>query len=104
MSTITIKVSGSMVKYIKDIIPKDYEVKLIKLTDREFRFMVDYDEYSNDVDYGVDNMYRVIQVLYPYEYYAMPKYLTTKDLTRIYKNSVKYGVDFNKELISEIEV
>ena len=98
MAYMTIKVSNTMVKYIKDILPKNYSVKLVKMTDRDFRLNVDYDEYSNEVDYGTDNLYKVIKITYPDDYYANPLYFTTKELISAYRSSVKYNIDFKQEL------
>lgn len=98
----TIKISNTMLKYIKNIIPKDYSVKIVKMTDRQFRLNVDYDEYSNQSDYGIDNLYKVIKIEYPDHYYAIPKYITTKELNYIYKSSVKYDNSFESELLNSI--
>jgi hypothetical protein len=45
-----------------------------------------------------------IKVIYPYDYYALPNYLSTRDLTKIYNRSDKTYDGFMKAVLEEIEV
>ena len=48
--------------------------------------------------------FNVISVIYPPDYYAPQKYLTTKDLTNIYRKSDGSIDGFMRVLINEIEI
>lgn len=65
-----------------------YEIKQEKLPVDAFRLRVSYDVWANDGDFDFStNKFSVIKIVYPQEYFAEPKYLTTNDLCRIYKNA-----------------
>ena len=57
-----------------------------ELTRHEYAMQVDYDLYSNEIDYSPKTgRFSVIQIEYPESYYAMPKHLTTRELNRIFR-------------------
>lgn len=65
---------------------KGYKAKQVYLTADQYRWEVgdiydaeDYGDYNDD-----KRAYRAIVVLYPDDYYACPRYLTTKDLNRLF--------------------
>lgn len=76
------------------------------LSPRAFRWNVDMDDYNHEQDYDyTTDTFKVIVVEYPYDYYACPRYITTKDLTRIFNNCAdKTWGDFVKAFIEEIEI
>ena len=90
-----IKISQTMVKFIKNTLPKDHDVKLVKLTPKEYGWQVHYDgeyhaEQYGDYDYKT-GLCKAIKILYPADYYAMPNYITTKDLKDYYKEAKEQG-------------
>lgn len=86
---------------------KDYQINLIKLSEQQFNRLVDsnygYYEHSVDYDYKTSK-FNVIEVCYPYNYYACNTYLTTKDLHNIYKQSDKTYNGFIKAFFDAVEV
>jgi hypothetical protein len=93
-----------MASLIKEVMPT-YQVQQVKLDARQYKMLVDYDIYTGtgDYDYKTDT-YKVIEIIYPAEYYAMPTYINTETLKRIYKNSDKTFQGFKTELINELAV
>lgn len=84
-----VKASQVMVKELKKHI-QEYSITLEKLSERAFSLYVDIDSYKHDADYNINTgLFNVIKVSYPYECYAMPKYITTADLLKVFKNSDK---------------
>lgn len=67
-----------------------YNITQMKLTEKQFSFYVDIDSYlhTQDFDYKTEK-FNVIAVEYPLGYFANTKFLTTKDLTKIYNTSDK---------------
>lgn len=85
---------------------KDYRINLIKLSEQQFEHYVDingYYEHSVDYNYKTSK-FNVIEVCYPYDYYACNKYLTTKDLHKIYKQSDKTYNGFMQTFFECVEV
>ena len=65
-----------------------YEIKQEKLPVDAFRLRVSCDLWANDGDFDFcTNKFAVIKIVYPQEYFAEPRYLTTNDLRKIYKNA-----------------
>ena len=82
-----VKVTYPMLKLLKNALP-DYSVSLVKMPIDLYRAMVDFDEYSNYKDYSYKTeKFSVIRIDYPAEYYAMPQYLTTNILSKIFRSS-----------------
>lgn len=99
MSKIKIKVTNTMFRLIKKALPQ-YKVELVKLTEEEFKWCVDLDVWGNEVDYCYkDNTFKVIRIIYPPEWYACDKYLTTKDLEYNFKQSDKTLKGFIDEVV-----
>lgn len=106
------KITNKMVKVLKEALPKDYEVKLLKLTPDEYKNLVHYDGlYYADIcgDYDLrNNVCKVIKVIYPPDFYAMPAYITTHELKEYYNDAKKDGVvtidNYKKALFAGIEV
>lgn len=75
------------------------EASVVTMSERGYRLNVGLDaaldaEDNGDYDWAEDE-YKVIKVLYPEEYYAMPTYLTTASLTKEFR---RRGVTTEAEL------
>ena len=99
-----VKATKAMTKYLNDHI-ENITFTLEKLTEAAYRMQVDIDTYLNEIDYSIKTgLFSVIKVSYPGEYYAMPRYLTTKDLNRIFARSDHTAEGFIKAVLSDIEI
>lgn len=107
-----VKVTNPMVQLIKDALPKDHQVKLIKLDPRQYGWQVhhngaDYAESVGDYDYNT-GLCKAIQIIYPPDFYAMPAYVTTKDLKDYYKECESGGdvtlERYKKTILNNLEV
>ncbi len=66
---------------------------------------IDTDLLGNESDFeDTTNSFKVIKIVYPDNLYAMPSYLTTKGLARIYKYSDKTYDGFFREVLKAIEI
>lgn len=62
-----------------------------------------YSSYAYDMNYSTNKL-KYIKVIYPDEYYAIPTYITTMDLIRIYKHCTEKTLDaFIKEFNAEVD-
>ena len=101
-----VKVSKTMLKeilkYLKNKGDKynGYGVYYTEMNENAYAYCVDYNgRYANEIDYDYNKgVMKVLKITYPYDYYACDKYLTTRDLTRVFKNSDKTLLGFMKEL------
>lgn len=99
-----VKVSNPMIKAMKKAMPK-FRFNLLELNPESYQLKVDYDLFRNESDFNINkHIFKVIEIIYPPEYYALPRYITTRDLRRTYKNSDGSYNDFINELIKECEV
>lgn len=75
------------------------EASVVTMSERGYRLNVGLDAMLDAQDNGdydwCEDEYKVIKVLYPEEYYAMPKYLTTASLNKEYR---RRGVTTDAEL------
>lgn len=73
-----------------------------------FHFNICSEWYTSEKDYTYDrNGYHVgkyIAVFYKPEFYAMPKYITQKDLDQVFRHCDKTFDGFFKELERELEI
>lgn len=84
---------------------KNYKISRVEMSERTFSNWVDINIFDNEIDFDyINNKYNVIQVEYPPEYYAVNEYITTKDLTKIYKASNKTWAGFIAKFIEYIEI
>lgn len=98
MSKMKVKPTHKMVSCLRKIL-SGCIVDLVALTPEQFRYCVDYNDYEHEVDYDwKTSMFKVIRVIYPSEYYACDKYLTTKDLSYCLKQSDKTFNGFMSEV------
>lgn len=104
----------TMTKLLNDAIKhhniKDRQFKYETLEEDDYKMNVDYDTYNaeewGDYNYKTGK-YRVIKVLYPYEYYAMPSYLTTASLNALAKQhqgEYKNAEELAKIIIDAVEI
>lgn len=100
-----VKVSNVMIKEMKKILPENYSIYLLEMNPELYRIHIDADIFRNESDFDYKkNVFKVIQVVYPPEYYAMPRYITTNDLHKIYKHSDGTFNGFFHELKNDCEV
>lgn len=98
MSKIKVKVTNTTAKLIKKALPQ-CKIDLVKLSENEFKWLVDYDIWRNEKDYSIeDGKFKAIRIIYPQEYYACDKYITTRDLEYAFKQSDKTLNGFIDEL------
>ena len=63
----------------------------------------EYRSYNYDMNYSTNKL-RYIKVIYPDEFYALDRYITTMDLIRIYKHcTVKTLEAFIQEFNAEVD-
>lgn len=102
-----VKVSKVMVKFLNDNLlkSKGYKAVFNEITTDQYSLYVSYDimDHENDYNYNTAKM-KSIKILYPDNYYAVPRFLTTNDLVKIFKNSDKTVQGFLNELWNEIEI
>lgn len=102
-----VKVSKTMVKFLNDNLlkSKGYKAVFNEMNTNQYSFYVSYEimDHENDYNYNTAKM-KSIKILYPDDYYAVPRFLTTNDLVKIFKNSDKTVQGFLNELWNEIEI
>ena len=82
-----VMISNPMLKVIKQALKEyKYSVTLEKLTYEQYRRFVDFDVFAHMEDYNGET-FKCFRIAYPCEYYAEPQYITTRDLTKIFRNS-----------------
>lgn len=87
MSKIKVMVSNPMLKIMRAALP-DYSVSLEKMNQDVYRTRVNYDLFTalQDLDNRTGRI-KVFRIAYPADFYAIPMYITTQDLTKIFRNS-----------------
>ena len=102
-----VKVSKVMVKFLNNNLlkSKGYKAVFNEMTTDQYCLYVNYNimDHENDYNYNTGKM-KSIKILYPDNYYAVPRFLTTNDLVKIFKNSDKTVQGFLNELWNEIEI
>ena len=100
-----IQVTKTMVNTLKKHLPKGYKIEYTTVNRDSFAWLVDLHTYKHEIDYDfMIDAFKVIVISYPDNYYACNKYITTIDLTRIFKKSDKTLDGFIKDFIEYIEV
>lgn len=102
-----VKVSKVMTNFInKNVLNgTEFKANYHEITTDIYGVLVHYDVISHGNDFNEKNgKMKVIEITYPDEYYAMPKYLTTNDLVRVFRESDKTVESFCKCLWKEIEI
>ena len=83
---------------------KDYTIEYTEKSTRDYEWSVDIDSFNHENDYDfLKDRFKVIKVIYPADYYACNKYLTTNDLLKCFKKSDKTYNGFIAEVKNEIE-
>ncbi len=101
-----VKVSKVFAKFINDTAKElgfKCEAQVVTMSERGYRLNVGLDaaldaEDNGDYDWAEDE-YKVIKVLYPEEYYAMPTYLTTASLTKEFRRRGVTNADELKQMV-----
>lgn len=108
MTKMKVRVSNVMAKYIQKLEP-EYSVSVAKVDKNTYENITGdtvYDAWSYGDSYlntKGEEVFKVLRINYPDEYYAMPKYLTTQMMNEEYRRhkAINNG-DFDtfiKELI-----
>lgn len=83
---------------------KDYEIEYQEMTEQVYSYCVDIDSFKHENDYDfITNKFKVIKIIYPADYYALPSYLTTNDLLKCFEKSDKTYNSFIEKVKDEIE-
>lgn len=106
MANIQIKTS----KRLADLLNKNngkYTIYQKQMTQSQFNWYVDGSgSFDNDIDFNYNTgKYNVLAVEYPAEYYACNRYITTKDLHKIFNTCKEKTLDcFIKAFNEYIEI
>lgn len=104
-----VKATKKMAMEIKKALKNDenfmgYSVDFQNLSSSQFAWLVG-SCWDNEQDYNINtNTFNTICITYPYNYYANNKYLTSKDLLRVFKTCNKTFDGFINDLKSYIEI
>lgn len=83
-----------------------YRAEVETMSQTKYGWCVDSDLWGNEQDMFFDDdgnyMFKVIKVLYPYEYYATPMYLTTKRLNEEFRRNGVKTVEQLEMLIKDL--
>lgn len=103
-----VKATNPMTKLINNYfisIGSDYRATLEKLTPEQFERVVDFDLFRNTTDYNANTRkFQAIRISYPAGYYALDKYITTRELLTAFRESDKTAAGFLKNLYKIIEI
>ena len=84
----------------------DMKIEYHEMSYEAYSTFVSYDtlEHTNDWNFE-KSVFKVLRIIYPEEYYAMPQYATTNDLQRILRNTSKNTLEeFVNEFYKEYQV
>ena len=89
----------------KDAKFKNYEAQLVKMTEGQYRWSVgdvwdawDYGDYSY-----TDGKCSAIVIIYPLDFYACDRYITTRELLELFNKSDKTADGFLQKIKDAIE-
>lgn len=84
---------------------KDYEIEFCEMDENTYRWYVDLDAWWTECDdFNLKTgKFNAIRVIYPPDYCACNKFITTKDLNKIYLRSDKTYAGFFADVLEEIE-
>ena len=98
-----VKVTAKMAKEITK--RTGFNATLEKLNCNNYQWYVSGDPDANIQDYDIETgLFSAIRIDYPAEYYACPRYLTTRELKKIYYTSNGSAEDFFRAVRNEIEI
>ena len=99
--SVTKKMAEAINKRVREM---GYKAVLETLTPNEFSIYVG-SVFNHDEDYDVTTgQMKAIKIIYPDSYYAYPRYLTTKELRSVYRNSNGTYEGFMEELAELVEI
>ena len=99
-----VMVSNPMVKLLNDHI-SGVVFSLEKYSREIYEKYVDYDLFSNINDYNsTKGVFKVIKISYPAEFCAMPGYLTTRELNKIFSYSDHTMTGFIEAVKNQVEI
>lgn len=96
-----IKVSKVFAKHIEKVLDiEGYKVEVTELTDDQYQALVGESVYTaeqwGDFNYKT-RATKAIRIEYPEDYYALPRYLSTREINQMFK-----GISTIEELNTEI--
>ncbi|MBO7322605.1 MAG: hypothetical protein J6U51_03355 [Bacteroidales bacterium] len=100
-----IKATKTFVNFINKV-AKDrnlqFSAELAEISSNSYGFLVG-DIWSADMDYNFKtDKYRVIRIVYPYEYYCNPVYVSTDNLTRNFRRYGVKDIESLKDMICDL--
>lgn len=100
-----VMVSKVMAKTLQEHI-KQYTIRYKEVSTDYYKLYVDTDVFSHDNDFNCNTgKMKVIEVIYPSEFFAIERYITTNDLNRIFNNAKGAMLeDFVKSFMNEYEI
>ena len=101
-----VKVSKTMAAELKKrLAPYGYRVDYIEMTENTYAERVDYWTIEHLNDYkSARGTFATIRIIYPPEFYCIPRYLTTNCLKACFKYSDTTPDGFFQSVIDEISV
>lgn len=83
-----VQVTKTLCKELKKNI-KSFDIEYIELPLNQYKSTIDFDIYDHEIDYNFEKgVFKAFKIIYPYDCYALPQYITTKDLKRLFKDMV----------------
>ena len=99
-----VKATNPMTKLLNANFPA-YTFRLEKFTLEQFKIFVDVDIFSHENDYNpTTNKIQAIKIIYPDQFYSLPRYITTNDLLKAFRRSDKTMTGFIQAIRDEIEI
>lgn len=98
-----VKVTNVFRKFLQEQI-SGYNFRLIELDVENYRMIIDYDLYSWEDFNAAKRTMKAIKVIYPADCYAMPRYLSTRELNEIFSRSDRTAAGFIEAIKQEIEI
>ena len=102
-----VKVTKVMTSEINKYFKKNgigYTAYFVEYTPNEYSIYVGSTMCHEDDYDWTKNVMKAIKIAYPDSYYAMPRYLTSNDLYKLFRKCNKTLEGFMKELYSEVEI
>ena len=100
-----VKVTNVMAKLMGQLIAQAESVKVLKMTPEQYERMVDCDLFRNEDDFDFETRkFKVIRIEYKADLCALPYYVTTRDLVRLYRNGDKTYGGFCEDIKAEYAV